>query len=54
MARKTFNEKLKDSKDMPKIVEVTDPAAVARYFVTMMLLASPFFYDEILKKVPSC
>ncbi|HOJ34970.1 MAG TPA: methylated DNA-protein cysteine methyltransferase [Clostridiales bacterium] len=53
MARKTFNEKLKDSKDMPKIVEVTDPAAVARYGGTKMLIAPPLFYDEIMKKVPS-
>lgn len=53
MARKTFNEKLKDSKDMPKIVEVTDPDAVARYGGTKMLIAPPLFYDEIMKKVPS-
>lgn len=33
MARKSFNEKLHDSKDMPKIVEVTDPKEVLKYAV---------------------
>lgn len=52
MAKKTFNEKLHDSKDMPKIVEVTDPKAVSRYGGTKMLIAPPLAYDEIMKKVP--
>jgi len=52
MAKKSYTEKLHDSKDMPKIVEVTDPKAVARYGGTRMLIAPPLAYDEIMKKVP--
>lgn len=52
MAKKSFNEKLHNSKDMPKIVEVTDPKAVLRYGGTKMLIAPPLAYDEIMKKVP--
>jgi alkylated DNA nucleotide flippase Atl1 len=52
MARKSYNEKLHDSKDMPKIVEVTDPKAALRYGGTKMLIAPPLAYDEIMKKVP--
>lgn len=52
MARKSFNEKLQDSKDMPKVVEVLDPKAVARYGGTKMLIAPPLAYDEIMKKIP--
>jgi len=36
MARKSFNEKLQDSKDMPKIVEMTDEKSVKRYGETQM------------------
>ncbi|MGI6685206.1 MAG: methylated DNA-protein cysteine methyltransferase [Bacillota bacterium] len=52
MARKTFNEKLQDSKDMPKVVEVSDPKAVMRFGGTKMLIAPPLAYNEIMKKVP--
>ena len=52
MARKSFNEKLHDSKDMPKIVEVTEPKAVMRYGGTKMLIAPPMAYDNIMRKVP--
>jgi alkylated DNA nucleotide flippase Atl1 len=52
MAKKTYNEKLHDSKDMPKIVEVTNPKAALRYGGTKMLIAPPLAYDEIMKKVP--
>ncbi len=52
MARKSFNEKLHDSKDMPKVIEVTDPKAVMRFGGTKMLIAPPLAYDEIMKKVP--
>lgn len=53
MARKTFEEKLNDSKDMPKIVEVTDPKAALKYGGTKMLIAPPLAYDGIMKKVPA-
>jgi alkylated DNA nucleotide flippase Atl1 len=52
MARKTYNEKLKNSVDMPKVVEVTEPAAVSRYGGTKMLIAPPLFYDTVMKKIP--
>lgn len=52
MARKSFTEKLQDNKDMPKVIEVTDPKAVARYGGSKMLIAPPLTYDEIMKKVP--
>ena len=52
MARKTFNEKLNDSKDMPIAKIVSDPKAVARYGGERMLIAPPLAYDEIMKRVP--
>lgn len=53
MARKSFNEKLQDSKDMPKIIEVTDPKAISRFGGTKMLIAPPLAYDAIMRKVPN-
>lgn len=52
MARKTFNEKLEDSKDMPKIIEITDEKAVNRYGGSKMLIAPPLEYNEIMAKIP--
>lgn len=52
MARKTFNEKLEDSKDMPKIIEITDEKAIGRYGGTQMLIAPPLEYNEIMARIP--
>ncbi len=52
MAKKSFNEKLHDSKDMPKIIEITDEKSVSRYGGTRMLIAPPIEYDEIMRMVP--
>ncbi|OPX88462.1 MAG: hypothetical protein A4E53_01891 [Pelotomaculum sp. PtaB.Bin104] len=52
MARKSANEMLQDSKDMPKVVEVADLRAVMSYGGSKMLIAPPLAYDEIMKKVP--
>ena len=52
MARKSFNEKLQDSKDMPKIVEVTDEKSVERYGGTQMLIAPPLEYSELMSEIP--
>ncbi|MCX8131993.1 MAG: MGMT family protein [Clostridia bacterium] len=52
MAKKSYNEKLNDSKNMPEVVEITDPKAVAKLGGTKMLIAPPLAYDEIMKKVP--
>ena len=52
MARKTFNEKLNDSKSMPEIIILTDAKAIERYGGSKMLIAPPLAYDEVMKKVP--
>lgn len=52
MARKTFNEKLKDSKDMPKIVVIEDEKSIERYGGQNMLIAPPMFYNGIMVKYP--
>lgn len=52
MVRKTFNQKLQDSKDLPKVVEIVDPKAISMYGGTKLLIAPPLDYDEIMKKVP--
>ena len=52
MARKTFNEKLQDSKDMPKIVVVDDEKSIERYGGKNMLIAPPLEYNEIMAQVP--
>lgn len=53
MAKKTFNEKLQDSKDMPKIIEIQDPKVIDRYKGNKMLIAPPLAYDEVIKKIPA-
>ena len=52
MARKTFNEKLSNSKDMPVMKIVSDPKSIARFGGERMLIAPPLAYDEIMKRVP--
>ncbi len=52
MARKSFNDKLMASKDLPKIVEVSDNRTIARYGGNRMLIAPPLLYDAIMKRVP--
>ena len=53
MAKKTYNEKLNDSKNMPVVETVSDPKAIARFGGERMLIAPPLAYDEIMKKVPT-
>jgi hypothetical protein len=52
MARKTYNEKLNNSRDMPKIVELDDPEAIIKYGGRKMLIAPPLDYDGEMRKVP--
>ena len=52
MAQKSFNEKLNDSKDMPKIIEITDERSVKRYGGTQMLIAPPLEYNGIMAQIP--
>jgi len=50
MAKKTFNEKLKFSGDLPKI-EKLQPRLSERYKADTMVIASPLEYDSLMKKV---
>ena len=52
MPIKNPNQKLNDSKDMPKVEVLTDPKAIARYGGSRMLLAPPIAYDSLMKSVP--
>ena len=52
MAKRSYNEQLQDSKDMPKISILEDPKAIALYGGTKLLIAPPIAYDEIMKQVP--
>ncbi len=52
MAKKTANEKLNDSKDMPKIAILEDPKAIERYHGRRLLIAPPKDYDALMKQVP--
>ena len=52
MPIKNPNQKLNDSKDMPKVEVLTDPKAIARYGGSRMLLAPPIEYDKLMKSVP--
>ena len=52
MARKSFNEKLQNSKDMPKIVVIDDEKSIERYGGSQMLIAPPLEYNEIMAQIP--
>lgn len=52
MARKSFNEKLNDSKDMPKIIRISDEKSIERYGGENMLIAPSLEYNEIMAKIP--
>jgi len=51
MAKKTWNEKLNDSKNMP-VVETVDCIFAARQGGPRMLLAPPLAYDALMRRVP--
>ena len=52
MPTKNPNQKLHDSKDMPKIEVLTDPRQIQRYGGDRMLLAPPVEYDALMKTIP--
>ena len=52
MAHKSFNEKLQDSKDMPKILVIEDKKSIERYGGKKMLIAPPIEYNEIMAEIP--
>lgn len=49
---KDFNAMLNDSKDMPKIQVITDPASIEKYGGDRMYLAPPIDYDRVMRRVP--
>ena len=51
MAKKTWNEKLNHSKNMP-FVEMVSPECAARFGGSKMCIASPLCYDGIMRQVP--
>ncbi len=53
MAKRSFNDKLHDDTDLPKISILEDPKAIALYGGTKLLIAPPIAYDEIMRSVPA-
>jgi len=49
--RKSWQEKLADSKDMPKVQEVT-PNMSQKWGTGRFVIPAPIEVDEIMKKVP--
>lgn len=53
MSKKSFNEKLHNSKDLPKVQFVGfDDKMAKRFGSGNMLIAAPIEYDEVMKKIP--
>ncbi len=50
-ARKTWQEKLADSKDLPRVVEITDKMST-RWGTGTLVIPAPREVDEIMGKVP--
>jgi len=49
--KKTWREKLHDSKDMPKVVEITENMS-QRWGTGTVVIPAPIEVDEIMRKVP--
>ena len=53
MAKKTYNEKLNNPGDLPKIEDLSNkPEAVKRMGGAKMLIAAPIQYNDIMTKIP--
>jgi hypothetical protein len=50
--RKTWREKLEDSKDLPKVVEINDKMST-RWGTGTVCIPAPIEINEIMQKVPS-
>jgi len=50
MPKKTWNEKLHDSKNLPTVVEID--CNFAAIYGPRMLVAAPLEFDEIMKRIP--
>jgi len=49
--RKTWREKLEESKDLPKVVEIT-PEMSQRWGTGTCVIPAPIEVDEIMRQVP--
>ncbi len=49
--RKSWREKLADSKDFPRVVEITDKMST-RWGTGTVVIPAPLEVDEIMKQVP--
>ncbi len=49
--RKTWQEKLTDSKDLPKVVEINDKMST-RWGTGTLVIPAPIEVDEVMKQVP--
>ena len=49
--RKTWREKLEDSKDLPRVVEITGKMST-RWGTGSVCIPAPIEVDEIMKQVP--
>ncbi|MDO5555669.1 MAG: MGMT family protein [Clostridia bacterium] len=49
--KKDFNERMNNSKNMPKIIELDEEAA-KKWGGKSMIIAPPIYYNEIIKKIP--
>ncbi len=49
--KKTWQEKLEDSKDLPKVVEIT-PDMSQRWGTGTVCIPAPIEVDEIMRRVP--
>ena len=50
--KKDFNAMLHESKGMPRIQLITDPASIRKYGGSRMYFAPPVDYDAVMKKIP--
>lgn len=50
--KKDFNAMLNDSKDMPKIVTITDAKSIEKYGGSRMYFAPPVDYDKVMRLIP--
>ena len=53
MAKKTFNEKLNYSGDLPKVEVLTSQKLIDRYRAKTMAIAAPLEYDVLMKSIPA-
>lgn len=53
MVKKTYNEKLRHSGDLPKVEIITDPKQTTRLKSDTLLIAAPLEYDTLMKRIPA-